>query len=269
MKKLLLLLVSTILLGCPKSEKIEPSESISITFISPIPNQELSNNKETVLSVKLSEEVKKVEYFLDGVSVGSVISDPRSLKWTPKDVSGGDHVVAAVATSNKNNDFKAETKINMKLNLGDDFQGGKIFQLTGYNSGLIASTKDLQIGSNITFTWGTSNALLGTTSSDGQGNTKKMASASSFESQAAYHFKNGYDYNGFKDWYIPSFDEINILKDNVNYVGGFEKQSKDATYWTSSELSASHAHIQNMIALIGTQQQKALYGYRIRPIRKF
>lgn len=269
MKYLLLIPLSIILFGCPKSTEVEPDESITIGFTSPVAGQSISNNTEIPITAKPSGEIKKIEYFLDGVSIGSVISDPYTLKWTPKDIIGGDHIITAVAISSKNNEFKSEQKILIKLNLGDEFKGGKIFQLTGVNSGLISSIKDLQVGSAITFTWGPSGTLIGANSNSGKENTAKIAAVSTTENQSAYHFKSGYQYNGFNDWYIPSFEEINILKENANHVGGFEKLAKDATYWTSSENSPTQAHIQNMIALIGTPQLKGAYAYRIRPIRKF
>lgn len=41
--------------------------------------------------------------------------------------------------------------------------------------------------------------------------------------------------NGYNDWYLPSKDELNILYDNREQIGGFS----DADYWSSSEGSGS------------------------------
>ena len=41
--------------------------------------------------------------------------------------------------------------------------------------------------------------------------------------------------NGYDDWYLPSKDELNILFDNKDAIGGFA----DADYWSSSEGSGS------------------------------
>lgn len=43
------------------------------------------------------------------------------------------------------------------------------------------------------------------------------------------------DLNGFDDWYLPSKDELNILFDNKEAIGGFA----DADYWSSSEGNGS------------------------------
>jgi hypothetical protein len=41
--------------------------------------------------------------------------------------------------------------------------------------------------------------------------------------------------NGYSDWYLPSKDELNILFENREAIGGFE----DADYWSSSEGNGS------------------------------
>ena len=269
MKKIFIISTCLILFGCFKSNEVDPNELITVVIESPTPAERISNNVEYSFRAKPSEAVRKVEYFLDGLSIGSATAEPYVVKWIPKDLDGGEHLLSVTATSFKINDFKTDQKIQVRLNVGDDFRGGRIFQLTGVNSGLIASMKDLQVGSNLKFFWGSSNTLIGANSLNGTENTVKMANASVTETEAGYHFKNGYQFNGYNDWYIPSFDELNMLKENVYYVGGFEETVKDSYYWSSTEFSSSQAQLQNMTALVGTQQQKVSHALRIRPIRKF
>ena len=269
MKQILLIFTCLILFGCVKSNEVVPKELITVVIASPTTLERISNNVEYSFRATPSESVRKIEYFLDGLSIGSATETPYTLKWIPNDMDGGEHLLSVTATSFKLNDFKTEQKIHLRLNIGDDFRGGKIFQLTGVNSGLISSTMDLQSGANEKFLWSASNTLIGANSSNGSENTAKMANASVTELEAGYHFKNGYQYNGYNDWYIPSFDELNMLKENMYYIGGFVESVKNSYYWSSSELSASVAEIQNMTALVGTEKQKGLFAYRIRPIRKF
>jgi hypothetical protein len=269
MKKILIIPVCLLFYGCFKSVEKDPNEMITVAIAAPTASERISNNVEYPFKVTLSEKVRQVEYFFDGTSIGATSTEPYTLKWTPYDVDEGEHLLSVVVTSYKLNSFKAEKKIRLRLNLGDDFKGGKIFQLTGINSGLIASTTDLQVGPMIKFTWSTSNTLIGANSSKGDENTAKMANASISETEAGYHFKNGYEHNGYNDWYIPSFDELNMLKENMYYVGGFEESVKNSYYWSSSEFSASQAQLQNMTALVGTERQKNLSSCKIRPIRKF
>ena len=269
MKKIFIIATGLTLLGCFKSNVIDPKESITIMITSPTTSERISNNAENSFEATPSEAVRKVEYFVDGLSIGSATTAPYNVKWTPKDMDGGEHLLSVIATSFKIHDYKTEQKIQVRLNIGDDFRGGRIFQLNGVNSGLISSTMDLQSGPTAKFTWASSSALIGANSSNGNENTAKMANISVTGAEAGYYFKNGYQYNGYDDWYIPSFDEINMLKENMYYVGGFAGNVKDSYYWSSSELSESQAQVQNMVALTGTQQQKASSNCRIRPIRKF
>ena len=269
MKKAIVIPLFLILFGCTKSGEVVTQESITVDIVAPTTSQRISNNVEYALQVSTSEPVRWVEYFLDGASIGTAPTAPYTIKWVPKNVDGGEHILSVTATSFKINSFKTEQKIQVRLNVGDDFKGGRIFQLTGVNSGLISSTRDLQSNSGSKFIWSSANTLIGANSTNGNENTLKMAAASSTEAEAGYHFKTGYQYNGYDDWYIPSFDELNTLKENMFYVGGFEENVKDAYYWSSTELTASQAQLQNMTALVGTQQQKGVNAYRIRPIRKF
>jgi hypothetical protein len=256
-------------LGAEKKTDVKPEGLITVTIEDPTALEVISNNVVNSFQASPSEPVRKIEYFFDGTSIGYSTDSPYTVKWIPHDIDGGEHLIAAIATSFGGNEYKTEQKVDVRLNIGDEFRGGKIFSLSGVNSGLIASTTDLQSGSTEKFTWTTSNTLLGANASNGSENTTKMANAAVSPGEAGYHFKSGYQHNGYADWYIPSFEELNLLKDNVFYIGGFVEIVKDSYYWSSSEFSASEAQLQNMTALVSTRQSKDQVSCRIRPIRRF
>lgn len=186
---------------------------------------------------------------------------------------------AEISYNNSVNDkykFKAirSEEVAKALRLGDEYQGGKIFYLDeSGTSGLIASTEDLSydegFGIQYGFIWG-SDGIIGTNDNNGYENTKKMANIANSEGHAAYAFKNGYSYNGYNDWYIPSYNELELLKENKSYVGNFQNSTVSWSnyYWSSSESDANNALCLNFFALSGNYAEKYLMR-KVRPIRKF
>jgi hypothetical protein len=260
--------------SCSKEEvKLNPAPNnpdVIVTLTSEALGKTIPNNDPVLIKADVSSPVGKVEFYVDGLSVASDITPPYEIDWTPVDLSPGKHVISAVATTSENKSSKAEGEFNVILRLGDTFKGGKIFYLdaTG-KTGLVASIEDLNYGSQNSFAWAESGAHLGTDTSNGEENTKKMAASAKNAREAGYHFKPYYEKRGFKDWYIPSLRELEVLKENMNYVGGFPSKSADAFYWSSSESTATVAHVLNFIALAGNYQTKSNFHYKIRPIRKF
>lgn len=275
MKKLLLLsLLSIFIFSCDSDDSDDEINVIktTISYLSPSENSEVYNNDQTELSVVVSENVEKVEYYIDGENIGSTISEPFSINWTPENISGGQHTLSAVAISREGEEIQVDLKVNFILRLGDSFRGGKIFFLDETNNhGLIASEEDLSVNSNTGFFWGRQDELIGADHIEsGKENTSKIAnSAPEDYYYAGYAFKNNYEHNGFDDWYIPSKNELIILKENKGYAGGFSNNSNSASYWSSTELTSDKAFALNFVALMGNDVSKGMYSYRIRPIRQF
>jgi hypothetical protein len=46
--------------------------------------------------------------------------------------------------------------------------------------------------------------------------------------------------NGYKDWFLPSIDELHKLHQNKTVIGGFA----NVTYWSSSEFDTMLEHPQ-------------------------
>lgn len=152
------------------------------------------NGIETTFSANVSQDVSEVVFYFDGQNIGSDITAPYTLQYTPKDIAPGTHKVTCVAKLG-NNDYSGETTVTMVLRLGDEYQGGKIFYLEASGEhGLIGSTSDLsysgEFGEEIRFSWG-AETLLGTTQNNGKENTALMAANAPSSGYAGYHFKNG------------------------------------------------------------------------------
>ncbi|MCL1813443.1 MAG: DUF1566 domain-containing protein [Treponema sp.] len=69
------------------------------------------------------------------------------------------------------------------------------------------------------------------------------------------------------DWYIPSRDELNLLFQNRNYLGGIGIGT-DTTYWSSSQFNAGNAYVQNLATGAQSQTGKDT-PCKIRPICAF
>lgn len=275
MEKIKLLVLATILcfVGCSKNGDDEPKESINVSVTSNQTN--VFNGMELTFTASvLGGDVKETTFYFDGQSIGSSITPPFNLKHKLKDVEPGNHKISCVVKSIKGNDFTGETSISVTLRLGDEYKGGKVFKLNSDGeSGLIGSTEDLSYngdqGAEVRFYWGMDGVTVGTGNDNGKANTTLMAAKATSPSFAGYHFKNGYNRNGFTDWYIPSIDELEILKENKSYVGNFSNLTDwNAMYWSSSEQSESKAFILNFNALMGNTNEKSRV-FKIRPIRQF
>lgn len=266
-----LVIVSTFA-GC-SNESNQDQDFTSITVSTSDVN--VFNGQEITITARInSGEVNKVTFYFDGTEIGSSIYAPYVKEYILQDVTPGTHKVTCIAETKWGNQIQDETNVSLTLRLGDEYQGGKIFYLeeNGKN-GLIASKEDLSYnsdqGTEFRFYWGVPGELLGTSLDNGKENTAIMASKATSPGCAAYHFKNGYEYNGYNDWYIPSYNELELLKENKSYIGNFSNSTDwNAMYWSSSEQSETKAFILNFNALMGNTNNKERV-FKIRPIRQF
>ena len=120
--------------------------------------------------------------------------------------------------------------------IGDTYQGGIIFFLTGTypnQHGLVCTETDQSTGAQ----WGCSGTIItgadGTSIGTGNQNTIDIindCSSLGIAAQICYDL----DLNGYNDWFLPSKDELGLIFTNLkaNNIGNF----KDGYYWSSSEL---------------------------------
>ena len=125
------------------------------------------------------------------------------------------------------------------FHIGQSFGGGIIFYIdnTGQH-GLIAAINDQ--GTGISWNKNGKNINTGakaTAVGTGNANTTKIVNAQSKTGTYAALLCFKYKHNGFTDWYLPSKDELNLLYQQRNVVGGLGATN----YWSSSEVSRGKA----------------------------
>ena len=233
---------------CTFTLAIEGNELVIKSNIIDVVTAEIMNSKTVVCLNRLNREdiIEKCEslpYKLLNINQGSSSSN------TP---SGGN--------TNKTPSQNTPTK----LTVGMSYQGGIIAYIdaTGEH-GLIAAPNDQSAG----IQWcNGNNIVIGTSTVIGTGksNTTKIVQKQGSGNYAA-KLCDDLVLNGYSDWYLPSKDELNILYQNRNLIGGFNTSSY---YWSSSELNGSYAWCQGFSN--GSQTNYYKYNtYRVRAVRAF
>ncbi len=173
--------------------------------------------------------------------------------------------IVAIRMSNQVISAEAENK-NKKV-VGQTFGGGIIFYVDASGEhGLIASIDN---GEGVRAQWGCYDALVDDTQigiGTGQENTKKIITACRGASTGniAARQCNELVLEGFTDWYLPSKEELNLLYENKEIIGGYEH----GYYWSSSEVDSHFAWYQHFD--FGFQDYlKKDFSYFFRPIRSF
>lgn len=116
--------------------------------------------------------------------------------------------------------------------------GGLVFYLDGNGGGLEAAPKSTEWPGN---QWGCTNLVIGSTGTGigtGQANTTVIVTGCSATGIAA-RLCDDLVVNGFSDWFLPSKDELALIRSNLyaNGLGDFDGYR----YWSSSEENAGFA----------------------------
>jgi formylglycine-generating enzyme required for sulfatase activity len=149
------------------------------------------------------------------------------------------------------------------ISIGDTFGGGVVFYLDGFGSGLVAAEDD---HSSATI-WGDYNTLIEGTSrfvGTGAANTIKIVSVLGDYNYAA-NLCNELIQNGYDDWFLPSSEELNLMYENKEAIGGFASNY----YWSSSENDTNKAFSQDFGNGQLSSSLHKLWTLRIRAIRAF
>ena len=181
-------------------------------------------------------------------------------------------VMLTMLACTKDNSPNDEPGIILKV--GDAYQGGIIFYILkvgddGYDAkvthGLIAATEDQDavywsLDENQYKSVSGTLTIIGSGSSNTDLIIKQNGKGITYAAGLARLYRGG----GYKDWYLPSKDELKELFKAKDKVGGFSTNA----YWYSSEYDATNARGQNFP--IGYQGYYFKYYLnRVRAIRSF
>ncbi|MDR2956078.1 MAG: hypothetical protein LBV43_13460 [Prevotella sp.] len=276
-KQLPLLSLAILLLFSCKQKSIDIHEDdILCKITSHTENATVENGKETFISANIDSQnntIKNVSFYFNGVLIDSVKNAPYELRDTISNFLPGKSVISVVATSASGKEYKDEINVNFKINLRDRYQGGRVFKLSEDGKhGLIVSEEDMEGGTLFgKFLYDGSNKRItaATNMGDGKANTQSFVKQySSSETAYAAIACNNYRGGGYKDWYLPSHDELAILANFSDLMG--ELSFDNYRFWSSTE---AMLEIDSAYALdLETSEMiliKKVYLLRARAIRQF
>lgn len=150
--------------------------------------------------------------------------------------------------------------------VGEHFGGGIVFYTRAHGRhGLIADTADLP---GLTLWWNGSYTITGASATaigSGPDNTKKIILSEGRPGHYAALMCAKYEGGGYRDWFLPSIDELTQLYLQRNVVGGF---IFNGVYSSSTEVSDVFAY------MIAFYDGTIGYWYKsnpvyVRPVRAF
>lgn len=151
------------------------------------------------------------------------------------------------------------------FSIGQHYHGGIIFYIdkTGKH-GLIAVESDQ--GTQISWKKGpnTVTGATGVAVGTGQDNTNKIIAAMGSGGTYAAVLCANYESGEYKNWYLPSKAELDLLYNKMDVVGGFSATN----YWSSTEVSKSKAW--NQVFAGGfTEKDSKRFTLNVRAISSF
>jgi hypothetical protein len=195
-------------------------------------------------------------YTADGAGTGEFVGAVTGL------VPGTHYYLRAYAVNSVGIAYGNDIEIN-KYQIGQNFGGGIIFWIDGSGQhGLIAAADDQSSKAP----WGCFGTLIGKTTpaaGSGQSNTSAILNSCN-QSESAASICNDLVLNGYNDWYLPSKEELNLMFEQKEVIGGLN----NANYWSSSEAEANFAWYQSFVDGYQNSYDKYLTG-NVRAIRSF
>jgi hypothetical protein len=159
----------------------------------------------------------------------------------------------------------ASTTTTVTLQVGDAYQGGIIFYVTGSvptQTGLIAATSDQSTGAQ----WGCSGTSVATSTAIGTSasNTHNIVTACTTPGIAA-KICDDLSLNGYSDWHLPSKGELDLMYTYRVIIGGFDITK---VYWSSSQYSTTKGEDVDFEDGLSHNEDKTQMNH-VRAIRSF
>lgn len=164
--------------------------------------------------------------------------------------------------------------------LGEIFGGGVIFHLwkdkLGIEHGLIVDLQNLAVGVPWANNINTSIGAPAKSLWDGENNSNAIIAASWHTSSAAALCINSTN-SGYSDWYLPSIDELKLLRENsfsidksFSSIPGASPLTipNNYTYWSSTETIPLHALSMYYLNSVIVASNKST-NFAVRAIRSF
>jgi tetratricopeptide (TPR) repeat protein len=172
---------------------------------------------------------------------------------------------------------------NDRVKVGSNFAGGIVFYIDEKYHGLVCADQDLgeaiwgKDGNEIILSkWeGKLIGAFGTKIGAGRENTKIIVEKVKYKVAAGFwtskpgptaaRLCTECNYNGYKDWYLPSIEELKLV---VVYLNNNYQQT--STYWSSTEFDAKNAWMCSCdSSLLFPNNQIKYVSYKVRAIRAF
>ncbi|MBS3913878.1 MAG: DUF1566 domain-containing protein [Bacteroidetes bacterium] len=174
------------------------------------------------------------------------------------------YFIRAYATNANGTAYGNEISFKTRFKIGGiGPAGGLIFYLDSAGGGLELAPASAEVQ----VTWGCyGTSVTGTSTAFGTGKANTSIIVTSCGLNSAASTCDKLEFNGFKDWYLPSLDELKLIYANIKVPGLDVFQP--GSYWSSSEQTATHAWRENLsIGIIGANPKADIWW--VRAIRSF
>ena len=136
-------LLSILLIGLCSCKKEEQTEKIMIKAGA----DTLYNAKECVFTAETEAGIQEITFYFDEEEMLKTVSPPYTFRFTPENLSPGNHIVKCIAKTAGNGYCEGQLEIPSRVLPGESFRGGKVFCL--YEGGIHGHPDSINTGKSI------------------------------------------------------------------------------------------------------------------------